>query len=399
MGKASSIPTPILHDDCQPVGPMISSSLSPLTNSDFKYRAAAMSEVSVAAMLLPELLDIVFENLQASESRCVSGDDPDWPAVTQARKQLNACTLVSRLWYPIAHRHLFRDLVYSFQNPPAGGVATWSNWGTSENPRWASPPLIVARSPTDRRKIWRFDRLPLKTLQMFSDFFEQSPHSRSSVRSLRLVMYPRFKETDWPLTMAAPPEARDMIDPALFLSFMSGLPQLEYLQTWNILVALPRTPDALIPPISVRELGVVNNFFTGDSQTVYNLMTYFGHIDRLVFYRPRWTNFATITEKSHPSIPLNVRTLDIYLAMNEISLIIIPQLLRRSSLRSNLNGLTLDNVGRWGVAGVAVLIHDLGPQLEYFNLTIYPGTATTISKSFGVADYPQTSMLNCWIFP
>ena len=171
-----------------------------------------------------------------------------------------------------------------------------------------------------------------------------------------------------------------MIDPALFLSFMSGLPQLEYLQTWNILVALPRTPDALIPPISVRELGVVNNFFTGDSQTVYNLMTYFGYIDRLTFYRPRWTNLTTITEKSHPSIPLNVRTLNTYLAMNEISLIIISQLLRRSSFRGNLNRLTLDNVGRWGVAGVAVLIRDLGPQLEYFNLNIYAGTAPTISR-------------------
>lgn len=69
-----------------------------------------------------ELVDMVLEYLHPADSDW----DASWPVAEEVRQPLSACTLVSRSWYPFARGHLFRDVVYSFQNPPEEGPAVWS---------------------------------------------------------------------------------------------------------------------------------------------------------------------------------------------------------------------------------------------------------------------------------
>lgn len=316
-----------------------------------------------------ELVDMVLDNLHPADSDW----DASWPVAEEVRQPLSACTLVSRSWYPFARGHLFRDVVYSFQNPPEDGPAVWSSLCSDKPQRWVSHP------DPHPQEYYLIDRLPLKTLQMFSDFLHQSPHLKSSIRKLRLAYYlPGGTDgKPWPWMWGNGAWSSGRTDPALLSSLLSSLPRLQHFQPWNIFMT-PRL--SFTPPISVPRLRITYGYIRADTMSVCTLLTYLGKVDELAIEEPSWAPTGVMRDRDRlmdrvpSSVSLDVSSLTISKTYDDPPLLTISELLSRSPFVRNLSRLTLDNTSLMAVSGIDTMIATLGTHLEYFKLTLYdPG--------------------------
>lgn len=312
-----------------------------------------------------ELLDMVFTNLRPSDSDWHAS----WPKSQEVRKPLSACTLVSRSWHHVAREHLFRDVVYSFQRPPAEDEEAWPVWDALN--RWGPCPLVAE---------WqRVTELPFKTLEMFADFLGESPVIRSSIRRLRLACYPTINNNSWPSIWGYDLQKTDNIDPTFLTSLIGGLPRLVQFLPWNIFLTSPLSPEASSATlrISVPEVQVRYGVGHPHSLGTCGFLTCLGMVDELVIVRPSYGYIGikrdkdSLPETFPSSVLLEVRSLAVREVWNDPPLHCISQLLRRSPSAQNLRKLVLDSVSFETVPGIEVMIRDLGPCLEYFKLTLF----------------------------
>lgn len=325
------------------------------------------------SILPPELLDIVFDNLQPTDSTNAY-ETISWPRAQEVHKSLSACTLVSRSWYPLAREHLFRDVVYSFQRPPDGGPAAWADSAMDASHRWAA---YAGINPDDYNGP-RMRRIPLKTLQMFLDFVQQSPATRRSIRKLTLSAYPAGtpgSETDWPFALRIWTHKDDAVDPTLLMSLLSSLPRVESVRFYDVIVTQPRATQFFLPTLSVRELKIVSMNTLISSHRICNLITYFAEVGTCSLIRPSWVPNAfepdnsTLPANFPPFFALDIHSLALSHVYEGAPLLAMSQLLQRSPFLCNLRKLCI-TTALATTRGLDAIMTSCGPYLEYFKLVL-----------------------------
>lgn len=295
--------------------------------------------------LPPELLHTVFSDLHPAESDWGTS----WPKAEESRKDLSACTLVSRSWHAVAFEHLFRDVVFSFRtilNEQDKAIERDSAGGS----RWVE-------ASTRQRHFWK--HLPSKTLETFLEFLERSPAIRSSIRRLQLARFPLpwsdyYGKEEW-----------GEVDPALLAALVTSLPRLSSLHTSNISFAEPRRADHPIPVISLRNLHIDYRIIR---TTVYNLLSWFGKVDKLTIGHSQL--ICGTPRDCPPSVSLDVRSFTISPGLNIPTLVAVSELLSQSPHISNLRRVTLIGAPLTKDPDFQQVIHRLGPQLEYIKLVL-----------------------------
>ncbi|KIP02141.1 hypothetical protein PHLGIDRAFT_309303 [Phlebiopsis gigantea 11061_1 CR5-6] len=157
---------------------------------------------------LPEILDNVLEFLHPE----------DWETGWHEKHNIHSCSLVSRTWHSIAHRHLFRDIVYLFLRTPDDNTF-----------------LCVKHSRTSRILMPFTDR-PRKrytTLPMFLSLLEEHPSIRHMIHRLRLEVRPLEEPHD---RSARQFTEEDCVDTELFLRLCTLLPNLKVLHLCNVVL-------------------------------------------------------------------------------------------------------------------------------------------------------------------
>lgn len=318
-----------------------------------------MSEPSVA--LPPELLDMVFDYLHPSNEEWTAS----WPKAQEVRQPLSACTLVSRSWSSVAQMHLFRDVAYSFQCPAeAPGTRSWPDCNDPQR-RWASRPAYSPHS------IGLIDRLPLKSLQMLSEFLQSSPAIRSSIHSLRLACYPGVDCGQWP-HMRNDVGDTEEIEASFFISLIRSLPRLDRLQLWDIFVVWSPTTHSIPLSISVRDVQIKFVFIAAEGSALCDLLCCFGTVDRLIIHDMRRIKVDRDTFRHAPpfTMALNVRSLALRFALEPPTLLAISRLLTRSPSAQNLRTLALDHTCLDAIPEIKAIVRDIGPYLERFQLVL-----------------------------
>lgn len=328
-------------------------------------------------ILPPELLDIVFSNLQPADSVASTNlyETDSWPKAQEIRESLSACTLVSRSWYPLAHENLFRDVVYSFQHPPDEGPVAWVDSAIDADHRWE------AYAGPDDCDMHRLKHLPLKTLQMFADFLQRSPVTRAAIRKLTLSCYPcvdpRSDKTDWPIVWRCSAGKRDTVDPSLLASLISSLSRLESARLYDITIFEPRDPESTPLHISVAEVQIVSRFFLLPARVICNFTTHLGDVGKYTVTSPNWQpdRLHMLEEDTLPNnfprrIALNTPSIDISDVHDSQALLAVSKTLQISPFVHNLRRLSVTAASLAATPGVDAVLRCCGPYLQYFKLIV-----------------------------
>lgn len=335
------------------------------------------------SILPPELLDIVFANLQPRNSTNPR-EAGNWPIAQEVRESLSACTLVSRSWYPLAREHLFRNVVYSFQRAPKSDDR--ESWGDVAPRRWTeylACPALYGHGES------YFSHLPLKTLQMFFDFLQLSPVIRRSIRKLTLSCYPAGGPSGLRPAWPSKADDDDAVDPALLASIISSLPCLESVRLYDVVVSEPRAVESSLPPISVREVHIVSRRFLIPTRMVCDLTSFFGDVGKYTLtnvclapmdYLP---NHTTLPDEFPSSVALNAHSVTISHFYNDGPLRIMSHLLQKSPFVHNLRRLCITTTALAATPGITAMLESCGSYLQYLKLVI-SCPSTSIVATFEV---------------
>ncbi|GJE84971.1 F-box protein [Phanerochaete sordida] len=183
-----------------------------------------------------------------------------WPDTVLMKKDLAACTLVSRTWRALAQPYLFRDIFYSFMedaSDPAHrqvGRADGRWIGSTSYSQW----------------------LPQKTFSMLLDFLRQSPDLACYIRRLVLSSVVRGI-----VPTAAAIEA-GAVAFADFTELLQLLPYLSDLGVREFKLSIPAQLQLPIPPVpSLAELDMDNNTTRLSPATAAAILACFSTVDTL----------------------------------------------------------------------------------------------------------------------
>lgn len=301
-----------------------------------------MSDTTQPREFPPELVDLVFRNLQP-----VNWGE-SWPIARDERQTLSACALVSRSWYFLARPYLFGCVVYSFE-----ADSHEFDLESIETARWAYYP--------DAKLYHSAKHIPMKTLGMFFEFLYHSPSIASTIRQLRLVCYPA-------VTTRTPAEkyrlsTQDHVNMDRLMDLLQMMPNLDVLHTLNIVPSYGYTPDK--PCVSLRALHFdqytwsphllgMGRFFAGFARVNYLKISF----NTLYWVYPRGSDLCWLSVKSLEFVHAHdARAIEAWL----------PEL-KASPTRKSLRELAFTQMGYGGISGVKVYIQAFKAQIQCLTL-------------------------------
>jgi hypothetical protein len=300
----------------------------------------------------PELIDVVFDALHTEDW------EESWNQPLYGKRDLHACSLVSRTWHAVAREHLFRDVVYSFQHIPRNPEPENDAYArTSPNCWYSFTDKVSAR---------------YKTFPMFCAFVDKSPAVQRSIRHLRLEA--------WPSSVHGAFEESDKINTGLFVRLLKTLPSLTTLHLYNIVLSQDPIRNPSVTPPSLCRLFISFKSELYGCERTWHDSTFLVKAYRLLacFSRLRELHLRGLTDGSFRApngqcelalASVQARSLVIESAHSTQGT--LYHALCRSPLAQTLTSLTFTDAG--ALAGRSDFVHQVGPHLQRlrYELPIY----------------------------
>lgn len=310
-----------------------------------------------------ELVDNVLDHLHDDD--WYEGLDTRYAGEVRGKpdSDLAVCSLVSRAWNALACRHLFRDVVYSFQRVPQATEAIFD-----ANGKYSSSHSQYGR--------WSAEiDIRYKTFPMFCSFIRTSPAIRPFIRRLKLDGYP--EQTG--VVLFGQYTLDDCVELELFLELLQSLPQLSFLHLCN--VVLDRRPDETLritAGLSLSCLSISYHVERGDvcywywrswpedadsGERVADILDCFTDVVQLrVLDCGEPDRSLQFKRKRRPFSPLGLQALILGVRSMFVTGT-LDHLMRSPPVMASLQSLTLDDSLGWSVAA-ADLLRLVGPQLQ-----------------------------------
>lgn len=183
-----------------------------------------------------------------------------WPDTLPTKRDLAACTLVSRTWRALAQPILFRDVFYSFMEDTSDAAhrqpgRTDGRWvGSASYSQW----------------------LPQKTFGMFLEFLRAAPDLAGCIRRLVLASAMRG------IVPTAEAIEAGAVPFAYFVELVQLLPSLRDLGVRELKLKIPAQLRLSAPPLSaLGELDIDNNTTRLSAATAAAILACFRTVDTL----------------------------------------------------------------------------------------------------------------------